>query len=70
MLQRAEGGIDLTQKEILPAGLERLPQTEHTDENYYRSVSIEEPARDRILESISPVTPPWGLRRVFEMGSR
>ncbi|MES0363669.1 MAG: hypothetical protein ABUK14_06925, partial [Desulfobacteria bacterium] len=37
MLQRAEGGIDLIQKEILPAGLERLPQTEDVSENRSRS---------------------------------
>ncbi len=35
MLQRAERGIDLIQKEIPPGSLEKLPQTEHTYENYY-----------------------------------
>jgi hypothetical protein len=34
-LQRAEGGIDLIQKEILPDSLERLPQTEHIFDNLY-----------------------------------
>jgi hypothetical protein len=32
------GGIDLIQKEILPARLERLPQTEHIFDNHYTTV--------------------------------
>jgi hypothetical protein len=36
MLQRAERGIDLIQKEIPPGRLERLPQTEHSCDNYYK----------------------------------
>ena len=38
MLQRAERGVDLIQKEIPTDSLERLPQTEHTYDNYYRPV--------------------------------
>jgi hypothetical protein len=51
-LQRAKRGIDLIQKEILPGSLERLPQTEDTYEDYFKSDDIQIKS-DRLAPFIS-----------------